>query len=164
MKSTSIFLLTTLRGGGNCPDCPPGYATGRAGSSTRYVTHVTCRLATRGPASSWWLTIYVITTHHVIRNFEKRKAAKFVKNVRGSYRNVDVIASTLEKFISFDINRLRFTDTYQFMSASLEKLGNNLPIDSLRHTRKHLGDDELLYAKGIFPYEWFESMGKLNCV
>jgi hypothetical protein len=23
-----------------------------------------------------------------------------------------------------------------------------------------LGDNELLYAKGIFPYEWFDSMNK----
>jgi hypothetical protein len=102
--------------------------------------------------------------HHVIRNFGKRMAAKFDEDGRGSYRNVNVIAMNLEKFISFDINRLRFIDSYQFMSASLEKLVNNLPKDALRHTRKHLGDDELLYAKGIFPYEWFDSMTKLDSV
>ena len=101
--------------------------------------------------------------HHVIRNFGKRIAAKFDKNGRESYRNINVIALNLEKFISFDINRLRFIDTYQFMSASLEKLVNNVPKDSLRHTRKHLGDGVLLYAKGIFPYEWFDSMGKFDC-
>ena len=49
------------------------------------------------------------------------------------------------------------------MSASLEKLVSNLPKESLRHTRKHLGDSELLYAKGVFPYEWFDSLTKFDC-
>jgi hypothetical protein len=69
--------------------------------------------------------------HHVIRNFGKRMAAKFDEDGQGSYRNVNVIAMNSEKFISFDINRLRFIDSYQFMSASLEKLVNNLPKDSV---------------------------------
>ncbi len=49
------------------------------------------------------------------------------------------------------------------MSSSLEKLVNNVPQGSLRHTRKHLGDNDLLYAKGMFPYEWFNSMNKFDC-
>jgi hypothetical protein len=44
------------------------------------------------------------------------------------------------------------------------KLVKNLPRDSLRHARKHLGDKDLLYAKGIFPYEWFDSFNKFDDV
>ena len=102
--------------------------------------------------------------HHVIRNFGKRMAAKFDENGRESYRKINVIALNLEKFISFSINHLRFIDTFQFMSTSLERLVSNLPKESLRHMRKHMGDDELLYAKGIFPYEWFDSMAKFDNV
>jgi hypothetical protein len=40
---------------------------------------------------------------------------------------------------------------------------SNLPKDSLRHTRKHLGDNELLFAKGILPHEWLDSFEKLDC-
>jgi hypothetical protein len=38
-----------------------------------------------------------------------------------------------------------------------------LPKQSLRHTKQHLGDNELLFAKGIFPYEWFDSFEKFDC-
>jgi hypothetical protein len=40
---------------------------------------------------------------------------------------------------------------------------SNLPRDSLRHTKRHMGDNELLFAKGIFPYEWFDSFEKFDC-
>jgi hypothetical protein len=40
---------------------------------------------------------------------------------------------------------------------------SNLPRDSLRHTKRHMGDNELWFAKGIFPYEWLDSFEKFDC-
>jgi hypothetical protein len=34
--------------------------------------------------------------------------------------------------------------------------------ESFHHSRKHLGDNDLLLAKGIFPYEWFDCFEKFN--
>jgi hypothetical protein len=101
--------------------------------------------------------------HHIFRHFSKNIAAKYDKKGKASYRNVKIIALNLERYISFEIQHLRFIDSNQFLGAKLEKLVRNLPKDSLRHTRKHLGDNELLFAKGIFPYEWFDSFEKFDC-
>jgi hypothetical protein len=76
---------------------------------------------------------------------------------------VKIIALNLERCISFEIQHLRFIDSNQFLNAKLETLVNNLPRDSLRHAKRHMGDNELSFAKGIFPYEWFNSFGKFDC-
>jgi hypothetical protein len=89
--------------------------------------------------------------------------AKYDKKGKETYRSVKIIALNLERYISFEIQHLRFIDSYQFLKAKLEKLVSNLPRDSLRHTKRHVGDNELLFAKGIFPYKWFDSFEKFNC-
>jgi hypothetical protein len=101
--------------------------------------------------------------HHILRHFSKNIAAKFDKKGKASYRNVKIIAFNLERYISFEIQQLRFIDWNQFLNAKLEKLVSNLRKGALRHTRKHLIDNELLFAKGIFPYEWFDSFEKFDC-
>jgi hypothetical protein len=101
--------------------------------------------------------------HHIFRHFSKNIAAQYDKKGKASYRNVKIIALNLERYISFEIQHLRFIDSNQFLGAKLEKLVSNLARDSLRHTRMHLGDNELLFAKGIFPYEWFDSFEKFDC-
>jgi hypothetical protein len=101
--------------------------------------------------------------HHIFRHFSKSIAAQYDKKGKASYRSVKIIALNLERYISFEIQHLRFIDSYQFLNAKLEKLVSNLPRDSLRHTKRHMGENELLFAKGIFPYEWFDSSGKFDC-
>ncbi len=98
--------------------------------------------------------------HHIFRSFNERIVAKYDKKGRQSFKNVNVIALNLERYVSFEIQYLRFIDSYQFLSASLDKLVKNLPKESLRHARRYLGDNDLLFRKGIFPYEWFDSFEK----
>jgi hypothetical protein len=85
--------------------------------------------------------------HHIFRHFCKSIASKYDKKGKASYRSVKIIALNLERYISFEIEHLRFIDSYQFLNAKLKKLVNNLPRDSLRHTKRHMGDNELLFAK-----------------
>jgi hypothetical protein len=66
--------------------------------------------------------------------------------------------------VSFEVQYLRFIDSCQFLNASLDKLVKNLPRDSLRNAIKHFCDNNLLYAKGIFPCEWFDSFNKFDDV
>lgn len=68
----------------------------------------------------------------------------------------------MEKYVSFELQYSRFIDSFQFSSASFDKWVKNWPDESLRHIRKHLGDIDLLYAKGIFPYEWFEPIDRFD--
>jgi hypothetical protein len=67
--------------------------------------------------------------HHIFRHFI---AAKYDKKGKALYRSVKIIALNLERYISFEIQHLRFIGSYQFLNAKQEKLVSNLPRDSLR--------------------------------
>ena len=59
----------------------------------------------------------------------------------------------------FDI---RFVDSYKFIMASLDKLVGNLndfPIISENFPEE---SRELLLRKGVFPYDWFNSLERFN--
>jgi hypothetical protein len=107
--------------------------------------------------------------HHILKNFDSRMVAKFdEKRQSDSKGSVPIIALNLERFVSFEMLYLRFIDSCQFLSASLETLVCNLVkscdsnFDKFEHTRSQMGTNELLFAKGIFPYEFFDSLDKFN--
>ena len=100
--------------------------------------------------------------HHIFKSLNRRVTAKYDKKGRQSFESVNIIALNLEKYVCFSFQDLRFIDSFQFLGASLDKLVNNLPRGSLQHARKHLGENDLLYVKGIFPYEWFDSFDKFE--
>lgn len=102
--------------------------------------------------------------HHILRYFDARMVEKFSgKDQQCSRQNVEIIALNLERFVSFEILYLRFIDSCQFLSASLDELVKNLltscdsSFDKFRHTREVMGSNDLLFHKGLFPYEHFTS-------
>ena len=75
------------------------------------------------------------------------------------------IPQNSEKFILFSLYqekgiKLRFLDSYAFMADSIENLAKNLEVKpTLREVfGKEKGKD--LSQKGVFPYEWFDSVDK----
>jgi hypothetical protein len=108
--------------------------------------------------------------HHIFRYFNKRVVQMFDnKPIKDDASlNVEIIALNLERFVSFELLNLRFIDTVKFLNASLETLVKNLaescvePFDKFIHTRQHLGDDSLLFAKGVFCYQYFNSLERFK--
>ena len=103
----------------------------------------------------------ITTRHFIIKYFDP----KLVRVGENKFKNVKIVASTSEKFIAFDINYLRIIDSVQFLSASLDTLVKNLHkagVEKFVHTRRHMGTDQSLFQKGVFPYEWFDDITKLN--
>ena len=86
--------------------------------------------------------------------------------------NVEITGLNLEQLISFDIFYLWFIDSVKFLSASLDTLVNNLvascsqPYDKFIHTRTYFTPDaeseSLIFAKGVFRYEYFSSLDKFE--
>ena len=57
----------------------------------------------------------------------------------------------------FQVGNVRFLDSFQFLSSSLDHLVSLLlksGKDRFVHTAKYLGDDEMVFAKGVFPYAY----------
>jgi uncharacterized CHY-type Zn-finger protein len=76
----------------------------------------------KGKDDSWDFHIPVIfhnlknyDAHFIIKHFDRR----LVRIGEEKFKNVNIIASSCEKFLSFDIHYLRSVDSVQFLSASL---------------------------------------------
>ena len=59
---------------------------------------------------------------------------------------------------------LRFIDSLRFMASSLNKLSSNLKIDQFVNLMKYYSGNQLslLLRKGVYPYDYVDSMEKLD--
>ena len=63
----------------------------------------------------------------------------------------------MEKYITFSLGGLRFIDSLNFLQASLDSLARAIPKESLKITSTIAKGSDLLYKKGIYPYEYIDS-------
>jgi hypothetical protein len=82
-------------------------------------------------------------------------------------KKISVIPLSKEKYVSFFIDHLRFIDSFQFMSSSLETLTENLKktgMKSFRHTSKYFPSEllDLVTRKGVCPYDYIDSFSKFD--
>ena len=78
---------------------------------------------------------------------------------------INAISNNMEKYMAFMLgNHLTFIDSFQLMSSSLDKLVSNLPKDDLIYTSKVFKGKilNLMYQKGVYPYDFMDSLEKFN--
>eukprot|EP00102_Acyrthosiphon_pisum_P019360 XP_016656570.1 PREDICTED: uncharacterized protein LOC103308039 [Acyrthosiphon pisum] len=85
---------------------------------------------------------------------------------------INIIPNSEEKFISFSkyissTFSVRFIDTFSFMASRLSSLAENLVTpehENFRETAKHFvaGNVPLVTRKGVYPYEYTDSWGRLE--
>ena len=98
--------------------------------------------------------------HFIIKSFERKYVEKHGKDNKITYEDIKVIPLNSEKFITFQIGNLRFLDSYQFLSTSLEELVSLLfksGKENFVETIKYMGDHDLVFAKGVYPYTYMSS-------
>ncbi|XP_074026183.1 uncharacterized protein [Leptinotarsa decemlineata] len=107
----------------------------------------------------------------------------FIKELCTDKNKVDVIAQTKEKYVSFTKHlfmentlyrngqikkkylKLRFVDSFKFLAASLQELGDNLDEKHFVETKKYFPENDkfqLMRQKGVFPYNFIDCLDKLN--
>ena len=146
----------------------------------RGVAHNKCNLDYRKPNF----------TPVVFHNLSGYDSHLFIKNLGFSKGDIDCIPNNEEKYISFskkiqvgtypkkaldaegDIfyeqkpiyHTIRFIDSFKFMATSLDKLVNNLPEDDFINLGLYYPGDKfnLLARKGVYPYEYMDSLEKLK--
>ena len=73
--------------------------------------------------------------------------------------SIDVIPITSEIVLSFQKGNLRFLDSLQVLTTSLDSLVQSLAADGrekFSHAARHYPDSELRFAKGNYPYEYMD--------
>ena len=94
----------------------------------------------------------------------------------GENISIDVIPCNAEKYMAFYFSKhLAFIDSFQFMGSSLEKLAGNLSEERFIYTSEyfnnieagdsHLGHKEklkLMKRKGVYPYDYMDSLSKFS--
>ena len=84
-----------------------------------------------------------------------------------------VVAKTMEKFVTFSIGNLKFKDSLQFLNSSLDKIVKNLTAKSnaFNHLREcflerwgHLPEEafQMLTRKGVYPYNYMDGWNKFE--
>jgi len=100
----------------------------------------------------------------VLKHFEKKYVEHHGEDGSVSFDDVEVTPQNSEKYLQFQIGNLRFFDSFQFLSTSLEELVSLLlksGKDNFVHTTAHLGtDDDIIIAKGVYPYSCVDSRKK----
>ncbi|XP_014476714.1 PREDICTED: uncharacterized protein LOC106745535 [Dinoponera quadriceps] len=142
--------------------------------------HLTSRY--RGPAHSRCNLNY--RNSHIIpaffHNLSSYDAHFIIERIANSFEgSVDLLPINKERYLSFTKNikcarvkwrqrvKLRFVDSFRFLSTSLDKLASFLDEDKLRAIRStfsHLtaSDFALLTRNGVFPLEYIDSAAQLT--
>ena len=79
--------------------------------------------------------------------------------------NIQIIPTTSEKYISFQIGSLRFLDSLQFLNASLDSLVQSLAkdgVDKFQQIQRHFIGSDLVFQKDIYFYEYMDSRHKFD--
>lgn len=102
-----------------------------------------------GAAYDWHFIVHALATHHS--------------------KKIQIIAQNAERFITFMYRtqgvEVRFLDSYKFLAGSLDTLSANVPDDDM-HCVRHYFPDPVEFAlcrrKGVFPYDYIDSVDRLD--
>ena len=131
----------------------------------RGVGHLICNLNFQTPKQ-----IPVII--HNLKNFDSNLILKELN--QEYFRKCKVIPKSTEKFLSFSLDNIKFLDSFQFMSTSLDNLVSNLRNSGLKSFKittavfeeKYGKIDEkdldILLNKSTYPYEYIDSFEKFK--
>ena len=138
----------------------------------RGAAHNYCNLKYKKP------TLITVVFH----NLSGYDSHLFIKNLGFTEGNIDCIPNNEEKYISFTKNtvvgsytnkegkdkdikhKIRFIDSFKFMSDSLESLINNLPDDGFNNLERFYKGEKLslVKQKGFYPYEYMNSLKRFK--
>ena len=102
-------------------------------------------------------------SHFIIKHFQRKFVERRSGDNKLSFDDVQITPINSEKYLQFQIGNLRFLDSYQFLSTSLDQLVQLLLKSGKQnfvHTSKYLGNGDDVFAKGVYPYAYMSSREK----
>ena len=113
---------------------------------------------------------YVPVFLHNLKGYDAHMIIKEAYSIKEELKvsNIKVILKNNEKYMSFTVGKLKFVDSLQLMTTSLENLAANLydKDDKYKNFKfmKSIFPEHyaILCQKDVFPYEWFDDVAKLD--
>ena len=150
-----------------------------SGDKVRDHCHLTGRY--RGAAHNQCNLNFKLPTFYpvIFHNLARYDSHLFVKDLAETPGEIDCIAKTEEEYISFTktivvdtfskegkekkvTRKIRFIDSFKFMSKSLEELAGNLAqYPNLQRNFNNV-QLELVKRKGVYPYDYMNCFSKLS--
>ena len=120
----------------------------------RGVAHRTCNL-------NFQVSTKIPVVFHNLRGYDGHIIMQNIGEFVGKDYKVDVIPNSMERYMAFFLGpNLKFIDSFQFMSSSLDSLSKNLKDFPL--VKSEFDDIELITKKGIYPYEYMNSFERFD--
>ena len=86
---------------------------------------------------------------HNLHGYDSHLIMQTIHKAKG---HISCIANNAEKYIFFCVGQLKFIDSFQFTSSSLEKLVSATDKANFKITRDVFGDKtDLILRKGVYP-------------
>ena len=96
---------------------------------------------------------------HNLRGYDAHHLMQAMANLN---KEVKCVANNMEKYITISVDGLRFIDSLNFLQGSLDSLVEATPKEALKITKSISNCSDLLYKKGIYPYEYVDSWEKFS--
>lgn len=120
----------------------------------RGASHLKCGL-------NFQLNKKIPVVFHNLRGYDGHIIMQNISGFVDEKHELDVIPNSMERYMSFFLGEhLRFIDSFQFMSSSLDKLSKNL--DEYPITASEFKKYDLLTKKGVYPYEYMDSFERFD--
>ena len=104
---------------------------------------------------------------HNLKGYDAHHLMQAMSNLK---KEVKCVANNMEKYITISVDGLRFIDSLNFLQGSLDSLVEarlesqvkETPKEALKITSTLSNGSDLLYKKGIYPYEYMDSWAKFS--
>ena len=121
----------------------------------RGAAHNECNLKLRINPKTYQIPV----VFHNLRGYDAHHLMQAMSKLE---KEVKCIANNMEKYITFSVGNIRFIDSLNFLQASLDSLVSATPKELLKITSTISKGSDLLYKKGIYPYEYMDSWGRFS--
>lgn len=111
----------------------------------------------------------------IFHNLVNYDAHLFINELSKYEGEIKVIPKTKEKYITFtkflknsnsrSSMQIKFLDSFQFLSSSLDVLSKNMSEKDFKYLRREFGTKEkidLLRQKGVYPYDYMDSWSRFE--
>lgn len=151
----------------HCSICENPFEEGEDGEEcSKVIDHDHVTGLYRGAACSvcnfgFRICNFIPVIFHGFRNFDSHIICQTTGEYERKKQNIKCIPQNMERYISFSLGDLRFLDSFQFLSSSLESLTDNLKctggLMNFKHFSSEFNDEDianLLLRKNVYPYDY----------